>query len=94
MTRWEQVACTRCGDRTAMSTDQVAHMRETWHLKFPYSPPPMTPNVCTRCAWEDPAFRSEFEAWIESGQQYLTQRARDALARPLELIDELVERFS
>lgn len=93
MTKWERVVCTKCGERTAMSIEHAAHIRDAWHAPFPPSPPPVTPNICARCAMQDPSQRAEFEAWLKENEKYVSQRAREMLARPLEVIDELVARF-
>lgn len=60
----------------------------------PLELPPLTPGLCMRCAWEDPAIRAELDAWIERSGTKLRAIVGEALARPLELIDEFVAQFN
>jgi hypothetical protein len=46
-----------------------------------------------RCALEDPALREEFRRFARQRREAFVGRMRAVAARPLEFIDELVERF-
>jgi hypothetical protein len=87
MTIYERVTCARCGERTAMSTEQVADLR----TKVPDFLPFILPNVCVRCMLNDPALKAEMEASLDAWTDRLVGRVRSALARPLEAIDWFVE---
>jgi hypothetical protein len=82
--------CTVCGQRRAWSEAELARWRAR---KTTIEPPPFRPGICFVCARNDPAFRADFDAWLERVQAALLTRVRSALARPLELIDEFVEQF-
>ena len=53
----------------------------------------MPVGICIRCALEDPALREEFMRFAERRREEFVKRVRAAVARPLELIDDFVERF-
>ena len=86
MTARERVPCERCGEKTAMSSEQLARLR----AELPDFPP-WVANVCTRCMTADPAMKAETEAWAEANFNRLVGRLRSTLARPLEAIDRFVE---
>ncbi len=80
------VPCTKCGEKRAMSPEWLADIR----TKIPDFPP-FVPNVCVRCATKDPAVKAEMDAWTEAYRGRLVGGLRNALARPLEVIDRFVE---
>jgi len=87
----EHVTCTRCGEQTAISEDTLARIRARHPgIKIP---PFFVANVCFRCAFQDPAIRADIEAWTRETYAEMFATLREGLARPLEKIDELVERF-
>jgi hypothetical protein len=87
MTTYERVVCTTCGEKTAISAEQIAEIRS----KVRIFPPALVPNLCVRCAMKDPALGGRLEAWFDDQWKAIEQRVRGALVRPLEAIDRFVE---
>ena len=57
--------CIRCGREAAYSEAQLAKAHAPIaSLALPSLPLP--PNICARCALEDPALRADLEAWAET----------------------------
>ncbi len=50
-------------------------------------------GVCFVCAWQDPALQPALREYTVRKKAETIRRARELLARPLEFIDRLVERF-
>ena len=55
--------------------------------------PALPVGVCFPCAWQDPALQPALREYTELKKAETIRRTRELLARPLEFIDRLVERF-
>jgi hypothetical protein len=53
----------------------------------------MPAGVCVRCVLEDPVLRAEMRGFADAKIARMEKALRSALARPLEIIDDLVEQF-
>ena len=82
--------CTRCGKDAAFSEEQIARCRakSAW-IEFP----PFPANICVRCAMQDPAIRADVETWQARTNAKLVASLRRGIARPLEIIDEFVDKL-
>jgi hypothetical protein len=80
-----RAVCTKCG-KGAFSEEQLARAKVS-RIEFP----PFPPNICPRCAFEDPAIRKEFDAWQARMNAKLVVAFREAVARSLEKIDRFVD---
>ena len=78
--------CTRCGKRKAYTEAEAAALASKGGPVLPV-------GVCFLCAWQDPALQPELREYTQRKKAQTIRRARELLARPLELIDRLVERF-
>jgi hypothetical protein len=81
-----RAVCTKCGKEGAFSEEQLARARAS-RVEFPLFPP----NICVRCALEDPAIRKEFAAWQARMNAKLLVAFREAVARSVEKIDRFVD---
>ena len=82
--------CQRCGQDRALSEADLASI----HAKVgPEDFPPIPAGICVRCLLEDPVLRAELRPFADAKIAKMEKSLREALARPLEIIDELVERF-
>jgi len=80
------IPCTRCGKLTAYSEADYAALAAK-------GGPVLPGGVCFPCAWRDPALQPALRDYTERKKAETVRRARELLARPLEFIDRLVERF-
>jgi hypothetical protein len=81
-----RAVCTKCGKEGAFSEEQIARAKVS-RVEFP----PFPPNLCVRCALEDPAIRKEFDAWGARTNAKLVAAFRGAVAQSLEKIDRFVD---
>jgi len=84
------IACSRCGRKEALSEERLARCRTN---AAPLEFMPFPPGLCIRCALEDPVVRAELDAWHKRTGAKLREVIGDALARPLEWIDDFVAQF-
>ena len=80
-----RAVCTKCGKEDAFSEEQIARAKAS-RVEFP----PFPPNLCVRCAVEDPEIRKEFDAWGARTNAKLVAAFRGGVAQSLEKIDRFV----
>jgi hypothetical protein len=88
--------CRRCGRHPAASEADVDRFHKIAGLdEFRgLGPPPIPVAICFACIRKDPVLKGALETWLASMRNKLWWRPlRDAIARPLEAIDEFVEHF-
>jgi len=78
--------CTRCGRRKAYNETEAAAL-------VAKGGPALPVGVCFLCAWQDPALQPALREYTERKKAETIRRARELVARPLEFIDRLVEKF-
>ena len=92
----ERPICTRCGRYPATSEADAARFRKIAELdEFrDLGAPPIPVGICFACIRNDPVLKAALEKWLATMRDKLWWRPlRDAIARPLEAIDEFVEHF-
>ncbi len=87
----DYVICTRCGRHRAHSEVGIRKLRDAFDLHV--AAPPIPPGVCWTCIREDPALNSALGAWLTRYSGKLVRPIREAIARPLEIIDDFVAHF-
>lgn len=80
------VPCTRCGRAKALSDAELAKIQRVEGV-------PLVTGICVRCSFQDPVLRDKLLHFMDQRRAQLVTRVRAGLARPLEIIDEFVERF-
>jgi hypothetical protein len=82
----ETSLCTRCGKEppvTARAADKIRAM----------AGPSIPVGVCMPCALADPSLREELIRFAKRRREEFVKGVRDAVARPLEIIDDFVARL-
>jgi hypothetical protein len=82
------MVCTRCGRRHAFAED-------AWERLAKAGGPAIAPNIpaglCMECAFKDPELRESLKGWTKEMRAWGVRSLRELLARPLEMIDRIVD---